>query len=877
MKCLIKEKLSEHKYRDNNGYLICVDSVLARTGKQRYLRSEIFADAADDDSEIEVDRKPEEVFSEKTLASFENCPLCVEHPDEDVNPDNYKDYAVGFVRDVHKGNVDGQDVILGTLVITDGKTIEEVENGQHTDLSCGYDCDIDDSENPQQRNIRGNHVALCEQGRAGNARIVDSKKVKDSERYIIYRNSGAGEMIYEGSDLKDVIEEIKSLGRNYYIIDTKDGYKKITYSEAIKMKLDSVKDEDIFKVDVSSAEDRDVSRFITEAQNIGFITDDTGYIIYLKHGNRDMLNQLKARTHTINIKFFDSYNGYYDEKEKDNWNNGYAYYFEDDDDYYRALKQVKASGQKILATGVEAGPNGRQYFVLKDSIKDSKYIVHFKHKNGGGDKDIIVEAKGMADAVEIAKTYVSDFYYKYVNVKPYFEDSYKDYQSTKESFERIEEMPRTARKWVGETSNKKAGLLAIENGIEDIINSADPSIREELRRRGDKIIRDLKSQFGINDSVKDNFYYKVDESRLRASKDFKLKEYFKDLDEAKRKPISIDKENEIHDIKEKIEKRVRELEKVPNDIFDSIKDATYTIQQHNGKWYYEIKEDDGFTHLVGPYTSMEEAIMYFKKHRPNETLTDEESTAEKVTKNLEKNFENFKETRMKDDSDLSLLKEYFKEKQPSRKMELRNKLRSMGYKEGVSGVNSRELMWVELNGKKYEVKNLSSVTPLDSIKDSTFVIRYKDLYNDIKHEEEINANSINEAIELLKKAVGLRGIGTANVYVERIENKSSREYYPRAYGKLNSLTVDSNKLKDDMKVVSKWFKTSGNTPVSSAILQNKEGYTFYSGIIREDKDFQTLQQAEEYAKILGYTKDSCKKDSLVNIIKVAKVVKKYGK
>ena len=58
-----------------------------------------------------------------------------------------------------------------------------------------------------------------------------------------------------------------------------------------------------------------------------------------------------------------------------------AYYFEDDNDYYRALKQVKASGQKILATGIEAGPNGRQYFVLKDSIKDTEYrIVNYNSK-----------------------------------------------------------------------------------------------------------------------------------------------------------------------------------------------------------------------------------------------------------------------------------------------------------------------------------------------------------------------------------------------------------------------------------------------------------------------------------------------------------------
>lgn len=172
MKFLSRERLSQHKYKTPEGYLICVDSVLARTGKQTYRRDEVFHDG--DDTEIEVDRHPDEVFSEQTLASFENKPITVEHPDCDVTCENYKDYAVGFVRDVKRGTVDGQDVILGTLVIQDAKTIDEIEAGEHVELSCGYDCDIKDEENPQQRNIRGNHVALCEQGRAGNARIVDT-------------------------------------------------------------------------------------------------------------------------------------------------------------------------------------------------------------------------------------------------------------------------------------------------------------------------------------------------------------------------------------------------------------------------------------------------------------------------------------------------------------------------------------------------------------------------------------------------------------------------------------------------------------------------------------------------------------------------------
>lgn len=173
MKVLIAEKLSQHRYKTPEGYLICVDSVLARTGKQTYRRNEIFADS-EDDRLIEVDRKAEEVFSPETMASFENKPICVEHPEVDVTVDNISEFAVGFVRDIHKGEYEGEPVMLGTLVITDAKTIEEIENGEHTDLSCGYDCDIEDCDCPEQKHIRGNHIALCEQGRAGIAHIVDS-------------------------------------------------------------------------------------------------------------------------------------------------------------------------------------------------------------------------------------------------------------------------------------------------------------------------------------------------------------------------------------------------------------------------------------------------------------------------------------------------------------------------------------------------------------------------------------------------------------------------------------------------------------------------------------------------------------------------------
>lgn len=179
MKFLVCSRLSEHRYKTPEGYLVCVDSILSRTGKQTYSRDELFKDGRTD--EVEVERSAEEVFSEKTLASFENKPLTIEHPEEDVTPANHNKYSVGFIRDVKRGKDGSEDVMLGTIVVTDAEAIELIETGKLKELSCGYDCDIEDEDNPQQRNIRGNHVALCEHGRAGIARIVDSK-CKDDQR-----------------------------------------------------------------------------------------------------------------------------------------------------------------------------------------------------------------------------------------------------------------------------------------------------------------------------------------------------------------------------------------------------------------------------------------------------------------------------------------------------------------------------------------------------------------------------------------------------------------------------------------------------------------------------------------------------------------------
>jgi hypothetical protein len=217
MRFLVAEKLGPHKFKTPEGYLICTDAILSRTGKQEYKRCEIFGDSCDDpDKVVNVDRTDEEVFSDKAMASFENKPVCIEHPDVDVNAENHNELAVGFVRDVHKGEYKGSPVMMGTLVITDKDAVEAVENKEYEELSCGYDCDIEDDGNPCQRNIRGNHVALCKQGRAGIAHIVDSELTNDvpvgrqiatqNRKILMFRNTD------KFNDLKNEVNKLQNKG-----------------------------------------------------------------------------------------------------------------------------------------------------------------------------------------------------------------------------------------------------------------------------------------------------------------------------------------------------------------------------------------------------------------------------------------------------------------------------------------------------------------------------------------------------------------------------------------------------------------------------------------------------------------------------------------
>ena len=158
-------QISPHLVDTPEGFLICKDVPIARTGPQDYLARELQLDG-DPDRLITVQRHPEDVFEEATLASFEGKPICDGHPPENVGPENYAAYTKGHVQNVRR---DG-DYIVADLYINDANLANEVRNNVKREVSCGYLCNyVPDGAGYKQSRIRGNHVAVVPKGRAGAA------------------------------------------------------------------------------------------------------------------------------------------------------------------------------------------------------------------------------------------------------------------------------------------------------------------------------------------------------------------------------------------------------------------------------------------------------------------------------------------------------------------------------------------------------------------------------------------------------------------------------------------------------------------------------------------------------------------------------------
>ena len=162
------------------GFLICHDVPIGRTGTQQYLPKEL---GFDGDELITVYRTDNEVFKPSAMASFEGKAITDNHPPKDVTPDNFSTYMRGVVQNVHRGSGEQADKLLADLIIYDANLIAEIEAGKR-EISCGYDCKYlnNDEGTLYQADIIGNHVAVVDSGRAG-----PTVAIKDEQPKGVYK------------------------------------------------------------------------------------------------------------------------------------------------------------------------------------------------------------------------------------------------------------------------------------------------------------------------------------------------------------------------------------------------------------------------------------------------------------------------------------------------------------------------------------------------------------------------------------------------------------------------------------------------------------------------------------------------------------------
>ena len=181
---MIKEKFAFDSARteDENGFLHVKASHITKATVNPYLGKEIpgWRDEGLEPEKIYYAlRDPHEL--QKSLPTWAGLPLQLGHHDEGADEEQAKDTRVGAIGSDVKWN---EPYIDASLTIWDADAIKAVKDGSVRELSCAYAYAPDFTSGTFEghpydfvmRDIRGNHVALVPEGRAGHDVLVADAK-----------------------------------------------------------------------------------------------------------------------------------------------------------------------------------------------------------------------------------------------------------------------------------------------------------------------------------------------------------------------------------------------------------------------------------------------------------------------------------------------------------------------------------------------------------------------------------------------------------------------------------------------------------------------------------------------------------------------------
>jgi hypothetical protein len=175
--------LSPNIVQTDEGYIICKNVPIGRLGQMDYLAQDLGIASLPADEVITVARDEHELFDLAALASFEGKPVTDDHPPGDVEASNWAMYAKGHAQNIRRGKGDDKDKVIADLFIKDSVLAAKIADGQKREVSCGYHCVyLPFGDGYRQEQIRGNHIAVVSDGRAGASVAIRDEKSVDERR-----------------------------------------------------------------------------------------------------------------------------------------------------------------------------------------------------------------------------------------------------------------------------------------------------------------------------------------------------------------------------------------------------------------------------------------------------------------------------------------------------------------------------------------------------------------------------------------------------------------------------------------------------------------------------------------------------------------------
>lgn len=155
--------IRDPQFDEQTGYLNVKRVPIARVMVQPYRLA---------DGSIEMEAKlPNQLLSSATVASANMKPVTDSHPDGLVTKDNSKELLKGMT--ASNAHVEG-NMLYNDITITDAGLIDKIRNGKR-ELSIGFETEVVPQSgelngvhyDSVQKNIKINHVAVVDRGRAG--------------------------------------------------------------------------------------------------------------------------------------------------------------------------------------------------------------------------------------------------------------------------------------------------------------------------------------------------------------------------------------------------------------------------------------------------------------------------------------------------------------------------------------------------------------------------------------------------------------------------------------------------------------------------------------------------------------------------------------